>query len=500
MAGLPTGLYANVTIGCNPDGTGFLRVDSIGSGLFETVQVQFSTDEDIFTAYFPPDRTPRTFSPVPVNVDYTVICIGSAAGAGTVSINGGTASQAATYRLNCFQCDLNITGVATTFATDLTANGTATIESSGGQGQAEYSIDGFNWQYSNVFTGLRTGFYQCFARYILYPSCVANGEFEIADTPIYGCTNPLAANYNPDATEDNGTCVFIPRYYPTGGSLPNSVLFEKHFNPFLRPVPGHFAPLKVRHYVTVNLYRPGENVPFATKYGRVRNGEASIDVSRELQIGMLNLTIGRGVVSQDNYAMFPFEFGYIESYNGIDEPEVRETQVKRFAIRAATQNLYENLENHLVAIGQDQPAKFMTAFETPVKFHDAPLTLAILIDESITTVGINLRLQRSYFDMQNRMVQRNSTPVLETGYVRFEINDDVVPCAAYMEVLLTDNTEEAAEMEGECFEPTTPITPPPVGGIGEVTIKDGAGNVLAIVPAGGVFVIESGFSFGFRIL
>ena len=33
---------------------------------------------------------------------------------------------------------------------------------------------------------------------------------DCADQPIYGCTDPEALNYNPDATDDDGTCAFIP--------------------------------------------------------------------------------------------------------------------------------------------------------------------------------------------------------------------------------------------------------------------------------------------------
>ena len=37
---------------------------------------------------------------------------------------------------------------------------------------------------------------------------VWNGD--CADQPIYGCTNPEALNYNPEATEDDGSCAVIP--------------------------------------------------------------------------------------------------------------------------------------------------------------------------------------------------------------------------------------------------------------------------------------------------
>ena len=33
---------------------------------------------------------------------------------------------------------------------------------------------------------------------------------DCADLPVYGCTDPEALNYNPDATDDDGTCAYIP--------------------------------------------------------------------------------------------------------------------------------------------------------------------------------------------------------------------------------------------------------------------------------------------------
>jgi hypothetical protein len=36
---------------------------------------------------------------------------------------------------------------------------------------------------------------------------------DVLDAPYYGCTNPLADNYNVNATHDDGTCVYDPSLF-----------------------------------------------------------------------------------------------------------------------------------------------------------------------------------------------------------------------------------------------------------------------------------------------
>ena len=36
-----------------------------------------------------------------------------------------------------------------------------------------------------------------------------NLEGEYADPPVYGCTDPLATNYDPLATVDDGSCTYL---------------------------------------------------------------------------------------------------------------------------------------------------------------------------------------------------------------------------------------------------------------------------------------------------
>ncbi len=63
-------------------------------------------------------------------------------------------------------------------------DGTITVlNSSGGWGTYEYSINGFIWQSDTIFTGLNAGFYFVYMRDSLYPDCYLNiGEAQIENT------------------------------------------------------------------------------------------------------------------------------------------------------------------------------------------------------------------------------------------------------------------------------------------------------------------------------
>src|SRR5436190_3671296 len=487
-------LQANISTRCNKDGTGFISIYSISVESQSQVYVLIYSATLSFARTFPPNLLPDVVSLLPSDT-YSVECWQNGE-QGTVKING-TVYTTATLVIDCFNCDLVISNIVTTTAAVPVANGTATITATGINGAKEYSINGLNWQTSNVFNGVSAGNYNAYVRYKAKTTCIASKPFAIKPDPRYGCTNPDADNYNPDATVDNGTCVFNPKYYATGGTMPNPIWIEKTYS----PTTGFPAKLKTRHYITLNLYLGGSNILIASKVARVRNGKIKVDISKDLQRGLLNLSVGNGLISNDAEAIFPFEIGIIESFDGKSIAESRLPYPKRNAIRVALPKAADTIiSNVLQQIPNQESASqadFLTAFDVPVKFANEPVCLAILIDDSAYYNGSvynPLYLERSYFDSQNRLVQRISDQVFQTGFVRFEINDPVLYCVSYMEVCL--NTA-FREQNADCYEGE--VVPPEV--LPKVVqIRDGAGNVIANVPAGSAFIIESGFSFGFRIV
>lgn len=349
------------------------------------------------------------------------------------------------------------------------------------------------YRFSNIPEGVHTvvvfssgtdGYGQVFVNGTLSPTATIDCVVQIP-----GCTNPDADNYDPAATLDNGTCTFTPQYHATGGVLPNPVYFQREFSTV---VPGPTPAPKERHYITVNLYLPGAPEPFTPPIQqRIRNGIAKVDISRELRQGPLTIDPALAAISYDAAALYAYEIGYIETYNGVSQPEIRASLPQRYAVRAARQEMDSDLGQFVVAPNKTG-VPFLTSFDEPVMFAGEAVHLAALIDSEMSA-GNDIYLERSYYDAAGRLVERKTFPVFETGYVRFAIKDTPLPCAAYVEVVLTSEERMQA---GECID--SPPTPPPPAG--SVTIQDGAGNTLATVPAGGVFVIESGFSFGFRIL
>ena len=46
--------------------------------------------------------------------------------------------------------------------------------------------------------------------YLTSHGCEFTSQYIVDATPIYGCTNPLASNYDPNANVDDGSCTLIP--------------------------------------------------------------------------------------------------------------------------------------------------------------------------------------------------------------------------------------------------------------------------------------------------
>lgn len=107
-------------------------------------------------------------------------------------------------------CDLVVTSVATTNESAPGGNGIAQVFTTGTNGPNQYSLDNATWQAASFFNTLVGGSYTVYVKDRF--NCTSSMAFSIGayvpPTPILGCTNPAASNYNPSATEDDGTCVF----------------------------------------------------------------------------------------------------------------------------------------------------------------------------------------------------------------------------------------------------------------------------------------------------
>jgi hypothetical protein len=240
-------------------------------------------------------------------------------------------------------CDLEITGIATTQATAGQNDGTATINATG-TGTIEYSINGAAWQTSSQFSNLAAGVYTAAIRQQTNTTCGDEGSFEITVQHVSGCTNPEADNYNPNATQDDGTCTFTSKFYPCGGTLPNPVFVGLSFSPFEGPE------IKQNHYAKINIYKTGQAIPFASHRQTLRNGKASADISTYLKTQFDNTYTEPGpeAVQAATGQSFGFHLGIIEYYNGTEQPEALRILPEKIAVNAAVQDYPGTLEPYIV--------------------------------------------------------------------------------------------------------------------------------------------------------
>jgi hypothetical protein len=143
----------------------------------------------------------------------TALAYGSVNDFGTVTFSGSPGVTVISQQDNISPvCDLAITSVATTGESAPGGNGIAQVFATSSNGPIQYSLDNSSWQSSSSFSALAGGSYTAYVKDDL--SCLANQAFSISayvpPAPVLGCTNPAASNYNPAATQDDGTCVFPP--------------------------------------------------------------------------------------------------------------------------------------------------------------------------------------------------------------------------------------------------------------------------------------------------
>ena len=104
---------------------------------------------------------------------------------------------------SCYYCDISITTTATQNPTAGLCNGLIMVNAT-----SSYSPLTYSWNsgtINNILTSLCTGIYLLTVTDAL--GCVATQTFTLG-TIIYGCTDPLATNYDVLATVDDGTCTY----------------------------------------------------------------------------------------------------------------------------------------------------------------------------------------------------------------------------------------------------------------------------------------------------
>ncbi len=103
-------------------------------------------------------------------------------------------------------------------ATAGSSNGSITVNATGGTGQYEYSLDAFNWQSSNVFSGLAAGGYVVYVKdangciqlmtLLLDESTICNLLVTANPTMVYGCGNACNGAIQYAYASTNGTGPF----------------------------------------------------------------------------------------------------------------------------------------------------------------------------------------------------------------------------------------------------------------------------------------------------
>lgn len=346
---MPGSLSVRVSASCNSLGQGELTVALLNYASGETVTVEIDIIGGGYSVEFPTVSSPHVITGV-ANGIYIVSVTGSVSGSGQVFFGASqTASLDGEIEVDCTpappppSCDLEITSVTTVQATGGLNNGRATINATG-TGTIEYSLNGENWQASPIFNSLAVNVYTAYIRKQSQLSCGDQSAFEVTASPVLGCTNPDADNYNPAATQDNGSCMYLSKFYACGGVLPNPVSIAVSL-----PV-SNGGSAKANHYVKLNIYKTGTTTPFATAIQSLRNGKANIDISKYLQTQFNNAyqEPTTQVIYRDANQSFGFFISIIEHYNGTVQPEVLKKQPARVAVNAALPEYADTIGPYLI--------------------------------------------------------------------------------------------------------------------------------------------------------
>ncbi|UOR06248.1 hypothetical protein MUN82_03930 [Hymenobacter aerilatus] len=285
-------------------------------------------------------------------------------------------------------------------------------------------------------------------------NCTVLRNVQVVVPKVRGCTNPFASNWNPDATDDDGSCQLpgsqwfaVGGLYPPVAALatPVSSLFKADQTP------------RQGLYVEVELYRITETVPFARLRQAVRSQYTTTNAEPYLR-GLLDTEAVPVRVDAyvDDTATVVFNYRYRE----VDSEGVgqwRQHPASHYAVLSAPES---SLRPYIA--GSD--ALPLTAFAEPTQFVGYPLEVsAVLPADRLGTWYAQWR----YLDSAGRQVEVKAVPLpadLPAGVVRLRVPPLPPVCAASVELTLMDiDRTSAANCAPVVVTPptTTPVKPAP---------------------------------------
>lgn len=232
-----------------------------------------------------------------------------------------------------------------------------------------------------------------------------------------------------------------PQWHPVGGVLPNQASLAVPVTPLVN----QDGTPRVGLYVEVELKRLGAADKFATARRVIRTSADSIDVSQYLRGQLLALA---GYPSYSGlFSDATAGFGFTYRYRAIDNNGMGqwiEPLGKHYGILAAMPPAAQNLLPYVVTKatpGTAATTGWPLAFASgaPAQVVGYPLEVALLL--GARPAGTVLYLEAQYFDSLGNLLELRNVVVDDTrqpGYYRYCLPANPLPCAAYLELVVSD--------------------------------------------------------------
>lgn len=267
-----------------------------------------------------------------------------------------------------------------------------------------------------------------------------------------GCTIDGATNYDPDATDDDGTCVFAPaEWYAVGGLQPLPVAL-----PVALSLTDTQGARRQNLYAEVELFSAGQATAFASFRRTIRTATDTVDAAPYLRSQLLTQLRYSVVSGPQRDADAGLVFHY--RYRGVDStgpgPWV-DRPLPRYAVLAAPDATDSNLLGYTASSAS--PARPLSAFPVPTQFVGLPLEVTLLVPDLSGPLFCQLR----YLDALRQELEIRTVaipPAERGGVVRVALPATPLPCAAFVVAALVD---EDHNYDGTCASgSTTPTLPP----------------------------------------